>query len=154
MQSFKRVQLFNSICFVAIKLPIKSPVVIDCSTQFVVLPWSYKWNLLFHSNRTGFTEIQLVILTNLFRWELIYPFFFSIKFKQLSTIFRHFPARLTEITDLYFSTRLSSINYFPFSCLRTFQVENQSNCSRGQRFGRINPGDTVFMSFHHVGKGK
>ncbi|XP_023313221.1 alpha-L-iduronidase [Anoplophora glabripennis] len=39
------------------------------------------------------------------------------------------------------------------NCLRTFEVENQSKCAgTRRRFTRINPSDTIFMSFHHVGK--
>ncbi|KAJ8946571.1 hypothetical protein NQ318_008301, partial [Aromia moschata] len=37
-------------------------------------------------------------------------------------------------------------------CLRTYEVEIQSQCSSRRHFERINPTDTIFMSFHHVGK--
>ncbi|KAJ8970516.1 hypothetical protein NQ317_014763 [Molorchus minor] len=37
-------------------------------------------------------------------------------------------------------------------CLRTYEVELRSECSTYEMFERVNPKDTIFLSFHYVGK--
>ncbi|KAJ8918019.1 hypothetical protein NQ315_011472 [Exocentrus adspersus] len=81
----------------------------------------------------------------------------SLHLIDLCSKSKNYPETVTSVTILNVTWNEVLITWRYKSkcttCIRTFVVENRAKCSGNGHFNRINPTDTIFLSFHHVGKG-